>query len=147
MLTKDEFNNDKIRVLLVEECHSYRVELRLSLSKQPDFEVVAEATAGWQAIDLVKLHKPALVLCCLTLPDRDGISLTRQLVHQNSGLQVIILGDNDDYEFVSSAFQAHAAAYCSRSAGIEKILAMLRLVAQKPYGRVSSIKNKILAGI
>ena len=56
-----------------------RTGLRLILSTEPDLEVVGEAADGEQALAMVELHQPDVVMLDIRMPGLDGIEVARRL--------------------------------------------------------------------
>ncbi len=76
------------RVLVVDDSRVHRARVRAALT-QHGFEVF-EATRGAQALAVVPLHAPDLVLLDLMLPDIDGIAVLRELRRVSGGLPVLV---------------------------------------------------------
>lgn len=69
-----------IRVLVVDDHPIVRAGIVGLLDTEPDFEVVAEASSGEEAIELVSRHRPDVVLMDLRMPGIGGVEATRRLV-------------------------------------------------------------------
>lgn len=78
---------------------------------QVEFDVVATAADGRTALDLVRRHKPDLVVLDLFMPGLNGIDVTRELAKKSPSLPVVICSMETDPEIVEAARQAGAAEY------------------------------------
>jgi two-component system, chemotaxis family, protein-glutamate methylesterase/glutaminase len=70
----------KLRVLVVEDSLTIRKRLIEVLGSAPDFEVVAEAADGSQAIELCALHRPDVVTMDMMLPGITGLGATEHIM-------------------------------------------------------------------
>ena len=86
------------------------------LGTQPDFEVVAEAATGREAVDLVRAHRPDVVLMDVRMPGLDGIGATAEICRDaRTRSRVLILTTFDLDEYVLAALRPARAASCSRT--------------------------------
>ena len=67
-----------IKVLIVDDHALVRMGIRRLLEDMPDVDVVADAESGEQALALVKLHCPDVVLLDMKMPGIDGWEVTQQ---------------------------------------------------------------------
>jgi response regulator NasT len=95
-------------VLTVEDNPITRTELRLVL-EDAGFDVVADARDGVEAVELVREHRPDLVLLDLGLPTVDGIEATRQILAERRVPIVAVTGRSR--QLAEEALEAGAASY------------------------------------
>jgi len=86
-----------------------------------EFDIVAAAADGKTALDLIRRHKPDLVVLDLYMPGLNGIELTRQLGKASPELPVVICSTETDPEIVEAALEAGAVKYVFK-ARVEKDL-------------------------
>jgi len=72
-------NNGTIRVVVADEHPIFRIGLRTLMSPEPDIELVGEAEDGNQAIELVQVLRPDILLLDLHLPGTNGLEVLRRL--------------------------------------------------------------------
>ena len=70
--------------------------MRAVLSLEPDFEIVAEAKDGYEAINVVKQENPDILLLDLLMPRLDGLSALQRIRSEGIGTKVIILTVSED---------------------------------------------------
>jgi len=134
-----------IRILLVDDQPLFREGLRTLLSVHPDFEVVGEAANGAEAIRLVRLHLPSVVLMDLQMPVLDGVAATRSLHEERPDCRVIVLTTFDDDELVFDGLRAGAVGYLLKDAPSEKLGEAIRVAARGETFLQPSVAAKVVA--
>ncbi len=105
---------EKIKVVLADDHEIIRVGLRRILSVDKKLVILAEASDGTSAIELVKEHYPHIVLMDISMPFLDGIEATRQIKKEFPDVIVIILTAFEDFHFIDKALTAGADGYISK---------------------------------
>ena len=100
-----------IGVLLVDDHRIFREGLRVLLEKQPDIHVLAEAEDGQQAVEMVREHKPDVVVMDVSMPHCNGIEATKLILGEAPGTKVLALSIHSDGNFVTEMLRAGAAGY------------------------------------
>jgi DNA-binding NarL/FixJ family response regulator len=134
-----------IRILLVDDQPLFREGLRTLLSVHPDFKVVGEAANGLEAIRLVRLHLPSVVLMDLQMPVLDGVAATRRLHDEQPDCRVIVLTTFDDDEMVFDGLRAGAVGYLLKDAPSEKLAEAIRVAARGETFLQPSVAAKVVA--
>ena len=134
-----------IRILLVDDQPLFREGLRTLLSVHPDFEVVGEAANGLEAIRLVRLHLPSVVLMDLQMPVLDGVAATRRLHEEQPDCRIIVLTTFDDDEMVFDGLRAGAVGYLLKDAPSEKLAEAIRVAARGETFLQPSVAAKVVA--
>jgi two-component system, NarL family, response regulator LiaR len=104
-----------IRVLLVDDHAVVRSGLSKFLLVNQDLEMVGEACDGAEAVNMVSLHKPDVVLMDLMMPGVDGITATREIHQRYPQVKVIALTSFSEQNMVQGALQAGAAGYLQKN--------------------------------
>lgn len=86
------------------------------LEDHPEFEVVAKASDGQEALQLCRSLKPDLVLMDLRMPRMDGIKATRAIKAELPRTIVLVITVSEDLEHLADALQAGAGGYILKSA-------------------------------
>ena len=133
-----------IRVLLVDDEELVRSGLRLILSTEPDLDVVAEAADGKQALALVELHQPDVVMLDIRMPGLDGIEVARRLAASGSPARVVVLTtfDNDDY--VYGALRAGASGFLLKDAPATQLVSAIRAAAAGDAVLAPSVTRRVV---
>jgi len=101
----------RIRVLLADDHSVVRKGLRMQLQQQEQFEVVAEACDGRQAVQLAETENPDVVIMDVVMPGLGGIEATAQIVKRNPKTGVVIFSMHADDTYLSRALAAGARGY------------------------------------
>jgi DNA-binding NarL/FixJ family response regulator len=133
-----------IRVALVEDHHLVREGLRLVLAGASGFEVVGEAAAQEDALELVARTRPDVLLLDLTFPDGDSLPLLRALRSRHGDLRIVILTMHSDPETVRQALAAGASGYLVKGAQSAELLESIRAVMRGERYLHSSVTGAIV---
>ncbi len=118
-----------IRLLLVDDHAVVRSGLRLLLESQPDLEISGEAGTAHEALTLVELLQPDLVLMDIGLPDASGIDTTAVIKARWPRVAVVALTIHEDEEYFFRMLHAGAAGYVPKRAAPEELLTAVRTAA------------------
>ncbi len=116
----------RIRVLLADDHALVRHGLRLTLETEPDFDVVAEAADGAEAVAVGLREHVDLAVLDVAMPRLTGIQAARQLTEQRPDLKVLILSMHDNEQFFFEALRAGASGYVLKSAAHEDLVQACR---------------------
>ena len=100
-----------IRLLIADDHLIIRQGLRLILETEDDFEIVAEANDGAEAVRLCAEHNPDVVLMDLRMPGMDGLTAIEKLREKQSEIAVVILTTFNEDELMLRGLQAGARGY------------------------------------
>jgi NarL family two-component system response regulator LiaR len=117
---------DPITILIVDDHEVVRKGVRGYLDSLPEFEVVGEAYSGEEAVDLVKLHIPDVVLMDLILPGMDGVETTRIVKNISPRTQVVVLTSFHDDTLIFPALKAGAISYILKDMKMNKLADAVR---------------------
>jgi len=104
-----------IKVLLVDDHAVVRSGLSKFLMVNKDLKLIGEASDGSEAIQMVALHKPDIVLMDLMMPGVDGITATREIHLKYPKVKVIALTSFAEQNMVQGALQAGAVGYLQKN--------------------------------
>lgn len=122
--------NRKISVLIVDDHEVVRQGLRAYLEAQLDFEVVAEAASGEEAVQLSMEHLPDVVLMDLVMNGIGGVQATRKVKNVTPRTQIVVLTSYHQDEFIFPALQAGAISYMLKDVAMEELADAIRKAAQ-----------------
>ncbi len=118
-----------IRALLVDDHRVVGEAIARLLHQAPDVEIVAQATSGPEALQLVRRLQPSVVLMDIGLPGMDGVETTWMLRRQFPSIPVLMLSMFDQEAYVREAFRAGASGYLVKTASASELLDAVRAVS------------------
>jgi DNA-binding NarL/FixJ family response regulator len=119
-----------IRVVLADDEQLLRVGFRMILDAHGDFEVLAEAGNGREAIAAADAHRPHVVVMDVRMPDVDGIEATRRLRIAGVETRVLVLTTFDLDDYVYAAMRAGASGFLLKDVPREQLVHAVRTVAR-----------------
>ena len=135
---------ERIRILIAEDQPLIRRAFATMLALEPDFEIVAQAADGADAVQAARRWKPDVVLMDIQMPRLNGIAATRQIVKDCPGAQIIILTTYDTDDLIFDAICAGAQAYLLKDAEEEEILDTIRVVSRGQSRLAPNVARKLL---
>jgi len=133
-----------IRLLIADDHPVVRSGLRDMLSSQPDFEVVAEAKNGVEAVTLASRLQPDVVLTDLAMPQMDGVTAIAQIKAQHQDMQILVLTSYDSDSDVLPAVEAGAIGYLLKDAPREELYAAIRAAADGKALFTSTVATRLM---
>jgi two-component system NarL family response regulator len=118
-----------VRVLLADDHRLLRELLREQLQKEPDIEVVGEASSGRELMEQLAARSPDLVVLDIAMPGLNGIDAMADLAARHPAVKVICLSGYSDRRYVRAMLKAGAAGYVVKSAAGTELLRAIRAVA------------------
>jgi DNA-binding NarL/FixJ family response regulator len=106
----------KTRVLLADDHALVRSGLRAVLDSEGDIEVVAEASDGVEAVEMMLAHEIDLAILDVSMPRLTGLQATAELRRRGLGPRVLILSVHDNERYFFEALRVGAAGYVLKSA-------------------------------
>jgi len=116
-----------IRVLLGDDDPLIREALRVIFGKDPDFEVVAAAADGQEAVEACLAADVDVALLDIRMPRMDGIQAAARITAK-SGCRVLLLSTFNEDELVRGALSSGASGYLLKGCGVDEIKQAVRLV-------------------
>jgi len=113
-------------VLLVDDHPFVREGIRSFLSDQPDFEVVAEASSGEEALALAEAYKPNFILLDINMPGMNGLEVLGQLRKSVPDSKILILTVHNSREYVLHVARSGAHGYILKEAPPEELLQAMK---------------------
>lgn len=129
-MTEPTETQTPIRVMLVDDHTVVRQGLRMVLSLEPEFEVVAEAANGREALDRLPDAGPEVVLMDLLMPVMSGVEAIRVIKTEHPEVEVVALTSVLEDRLVIDAVEAGAAAYLLKETGPEALFDAIRAASR-----------------
>ncbi|HEX75717.1 MAG TPA: response regulator transcription factor [Dehalococcoidia bacterium] len=119
---------DKIKVLLAEDHVVVREGTRELIKREPDMEVVGEASDGDEAVKLAAKLKPDVVIMDIAMPKLNGIEATKQIKASQPAVAVLILTAYDNDQYIFALLEAGAAGYLLKNVRGRELIDAVRAV-------------------
>jgi DNA-binding NarL/FixJ family response regulator len=126
--------NSAQRILIVDDHPMMRTGLAQLIGNEDDLKVCTEADNAGQALDAVAKQKFELALVDISLPDKNGLELIKDIRALKPDLPILVLSMHDEMIYAERVLRAGARGYIMKQEGGQKILAAIRQVlAGKVY--------------
>ncbi len=105
---------DVVQVLVVDDQAPFRAAVRAVIARVPGFELVAEATSGEEAVELVERVRPAVVLMDINMGGMDGLEATKLITTTHPETFVILVSTYTEADMPPAARACGAMAYVNK---------------------------------
>ena len=123
-----------IDILVVDDHALIRKGLIMLLEENPEFHIKGEAETGMQAITMAREHKFDLVLLDISLSDKHGIDVLKQLKSEQPDIKIIVLSMYPEDQYGVRALKAGAMGYINKQSAPEKLVsAISQVIEGKKY--------------
>jgi len=119
-----------LRILLADDHTMVRQGLRKVLEERPDWQVVAEAGDGRDAVRLAEQHKPDVAVVDVAMPLLNGIEATRQITKRAPQTKVLVLSMYSDEAYVTQMLKAGAIGYLLKDSADVDLVQAVQAVSQ-----------------
>jgi DNA-binding NarL/FixJ family response regulator len=137
-----------VRVLVADDHEVVRSGLANMLNGG-EFQVVAQAANGAEAVRLAREHRPDVVLMDIRMPHCDGLSALEELRRELPPLPIVVLSTYDNPTYIARALALGAADYLLKGCSREELLASVVAAAKgappsrsEPARRVAGVMSR-----
>jgi DNA-binding NarL/FixJ family response regulator len=118
----------KRRILIVDDHPMMRQGLAQLINNESDLTVCCEAENAHQALDAVNSNPPDLVLADITLPDKNGLELIKDIHVMQPALAVLVISMHDESLYAERVLRAGGRGYIMKQEGGKKLMEAIRQV-------------------
>lgn len=136
-----------IRVMIVDDHTIVRKGIRALLTESGDFEIVAEAADGEEAVRRAAETQPDVILMDLLMPGLDGIEATRQITSRQPKTRILVLTSFAADNKLFPAIKAGALGYLLKDSSPEELVRAIRQVHRGEPALHPTIARKLLQEI
>lgn len=115
-----------MRVVLADDNAQFRAVLRRLLERDPQIEIVAEASSGADAVEMCEHLHPDVVLMDVSMPGVDGLEATHRLKSSLPDLIVLLLSVGNKEHEVAAGLAHGASDYLVKGTPAEEILTAMK---------------------
>jgi DNA-binding NarL/FixJ family response regulator len=134
-----------MRIMIVDDHEVVRLGLSNLLTRQPGWQVVAEAGTMGEAIRLADEYEPDVVVMDIRLGDGSGVEACREIVKAHPQTKVIMLTSFAEDDLLFNAISAGAAGYVLKQVGNNDLLRTIETVARGEALLDPSVTGRVLA--
>ena len=120
--------SSRIRVFIADDHALVRDGIVAILQAAADIEVVGTAANGRLALEQIVALSPDVAILDLSMPELDGISLTRQILTTRPKIAIVILSMHSSVQHVFQALEAGARSYMLKESAGREIAETVRAV-------------------
>lgn len=118
------------RLVIVDDHPLFREGIKALINASPHFEVAAEAGTAEQGLRLMLKLKPDMAVLDVSLPDKSGIQLARDVLEKLPALRILFLSMHSRVGIAAQAFKAGAKGFLVKDSASEVLLSALDAVAR-----------------
>lgn len=117
-----------INVLIADDHAIVRAGLRALLSAEPSMKLVGEAAGGYEAIELASKSNADILVLDISMPDLDGISVTKKIKTQFPSIRILILTVHEDEALLREAIKVGASGYILKHAAETELISAINAI-------------------
>lgn len=123
-------NQNRIRLVVVDDHALFRKGLVSLLADMPEFEVIAEAENGQEGLEQIRRHRPDVALLDINMPVLDGIETVKALRRSGESTRILMLTISQNDRDLVAAIRAGADGYLLKNADPEDLRKAILYVAK-----------------
>ena len=136
-----------IRIAIVDDHAMVRAGLRQFFADQPDLQVVAEATNGRQALDIVRHGEVDVIVMDISMPEHSGVDALTAIKARAPDLPVLILSGFPEEHYATTLLRQGAAGYLNKDCDPEEIIKAIRTVARGRKYITAGVAEQLAEGL
>jgi DNA-binding NarL/FixJ family response regulator len=127
-MSKVKVGKAKCRIVIVDDHAIVREGLAQLINETPDLTVCAQAADAGGAMDVVRAHRPDLVIVDLSLQGRPGMELIKDMHASHADIAVLVLSMHDEDLYAERVLRAGAHGYVMKHQATDTIMDAIRRV-------------------
>ncbi len=136
-----------IRIAIVDDHAMVRVGLRQFFADQADFQVVAEATNGRDAQEIVRKGGVDVLLMDISMPDQSGVDALAAIKARSPELPVLILSGFAEEHYATTLLRQGASGYLNKDCDPEEIVKAIRTVVRGRKYISAAVAERLADGL
>jgi DNA-binding NarL/FixJ family response regulator len=134
----------KKRILIVDDHPMMREGLAQLIDHEPDLQTAAQADSGAHALELMAVELPDLLLLDISLPDKSGVELIKDIQTLYAALPILVVSMHDESLYAERVLRAGGRGYIMKQEGGKKLMRAIRQVLGGQIYVSERISAKIL---
>jgi two-component system, NarL family, invasion response regulator UvrY len=132
-----------IRVLIADDHAVVRQGLKQIIGDTPEMLVAGEATNGQEVLDRVRAETWDVVVLDISMPDRSGLDILKQLRSEQPKLPVLVLSMYSEDQYAIRVLKAGASGYLTKDSAADELVKAIRKVVSGGRYVSSSLAEKL----
>jgi len=134
----------RIKILITDDHPVVRSGIRGMLETEPDFDVIAEAKNGREALELVQKFTPDVVLMDLRMPEMEGVEAITKIKESHPNIHILVLTTFDTDADIVRAVEAGATGYMLKDAPREALFQAVRTTARGEAALAPTVASRLM---
>jgi DNA-binding NarL/FixJ family response regulator len=123
----------QLKIIIADDHPMFRSGLRQSIEAEPRFKIVAEASDGKTALDLIEREQPDIVILDVNMPEKDGFAVARELQRRQTACEIVFLTMHGEEAMFRKALDLGAKGYLLKDSAAIEIVNCLLAVSKGEY--------------
>ena len=119
-----------INILVADDHAVVRAGLRAVIQSDPTLNIIAEATGGLEALSLIEKTQPDVIVLDLSMPDMDGIMVTKELHAKYPNIRILILTVHEDEAMLREVMRSGASGYILKHAAEKDLIEAIKIIVK-----------------
>ncbi len=136
-----------IKIMLVDDHRLVRAGLKRVLQEVADMQVLAVASSGEEALEMMRTHTPDVVLMDINMPGIGGLEATRRAIQRYPGTKIIVVSMHLEEPYPSRMLAAGAAGYISKDSAADEVVTAIRRVHSGGHYVAADVAGNLAASI
>ena len=132
-----------IKILVADDHAIVREGLKQIIADIPDMVVADEASSGQEVLKKASEHDYDLVLLDITMPDRSGLDILKELKSQRPELRILVLSIHPEEQYAVRVLKAGASGYLTKESAPDELITAIRRTALGGKYISSSLAEKL----
>jgi DNA-binding NarL/FixJ family response regulator len=144
MTTQKGPKQTRTKVLIVDDHPMMRQGLAQLINNEPDLVACCEAESAQQALEAITIGQPELALVDISLPDKHGLELIKDLQVMHPSLPILVVSMHDESLYAERVLRAGGRGYIMKQEGGKKMMEAIRTVLRGQIYVSEQMSAKIL---
>ncbi len=131
-------------IFLVDDHALFREGLKTIIETDCEFNVIGEASNVTQGFALAKELKPDIAVVDISLPDGNGLELTKKLKKELPNIKILVVSMYSKIDYITEAFESGALGYVLKESASDKLLYGLHKISVGEKFVDESLSQKLL---
>ncbi len=136
-----------ISLVIVEDHTLLRDAIRALVNLNPDMRIVGEAATADEAVDVIGVHRPDVLLLDLGLPGKSGLDVARRAKQRYPRTKILVLTAHSNPQYIRAMIAAGVEGYLFKTARHEDLVAAIQAIARGETVLDSMISDSVMRAI